>query len=123
LARIRAVLRRQNDSEAISLQRREYCFGEFTLNQGLRQVHDGKGHPVDLTAGEFELLLVLIARAGRPCVLNPDLRTHLQRRSLRSGDQTSPANLSMRPRRSIVSRIARPKILRNFGRPPLRKKP
>lgn len=65
LARIRAVLRRQNDADAVSPQKREYCFGEFTLNQGLRQVHDGKGHPVDLTAGEFELLLVLIVRAGR----------------------------------------------------------
>lgn len=65
VARIRAVLRRQNGLDAIAPQHREYRFGQFKLKPGLRQVLDGRGSYVDLTAAEFELLLAMVARAGR----------------------------------------------------------
>jgi two-component system OmpR family response regulator len=65
LARIRAVLRRRNSADETVPQNREYRFGEFKVYPGLRQVLDGQDRPVDLTGGEFELLLVLVARAGR----------------------------------------------------------
>ena len=65
LARIRAVLRRQSVPDIIAPQKCEYRFGEFRVNPGLRQVLDGSDSAIDLTGGEFELLLVLVARAGR----------------------------------------------------------
>ena len=65
LARIRAVLRRQSGPDVIAPQKCEYRFGEFRVNPGLRQVLDGSDSAIDLTGGEFELLLVLVARAGR----------------------------------------------------------
>jgi two-component system OmpR family response regulator len=64
LARIRAVLRGRTMAEQAAPPKREYLFGQFKVNSGLREVIDERGYPVDLTGAEFDLLLVLLARAG-----------------------------------------------------------
>jgi two-component system OmpR family response regulator len=63
-ARIRAVLRRQNDADRI-LRPREYRFEGFTLQPGLRRVVNSDGGQLDLTSAEFDLLHALVARSGR----------------------------------------------------------
>jgi len=64
-ARIRAVLRRQNDAGQIAETPREYHFESFKLQPGLRRVFNASGELLDLTSAEFDLLHVLVARSGR----------------------------------------------------------
>lgn len=64
VARIRAVLRRQND-DASELAPVEYRFDGFRLQPNLRRVFDPAGLPLELTSAEFELLHALVARSGR----------------------------------------------------------
>jgi two-component system OmpR family response regulator len=64
-ARIRAVLRRQNDVARIVHPPREYCFEGFKLQPGLRRVLNASGGLLDLTSAEFDLLHALVARSGR----------------------------------------------------------
>jgi two-component system OmpR family response regulator len=64
-ARIRAVLRRQNDASQIAYFPREYRFAGFKLQPGLRRVLDASDGLLDLTSAEFDLLHALVARSGR----------------------------------------------------------
>jgi two-component system OmpR family response regulator len=64
-ARIRAVLRRHNDSRQMMQSHQEYRFEGFTLQPGLRRVVNAGGELLDLTPAEFDLLLTLVARSGR----------------------------------------------------------
>jgi two-component system, OmpR family, response regulator len=64
-ARIRAVLRRQNDADRILRSPQEYRFEGFTLQPGLRRVVNSSGGLLDLTSAEFDLLHALVARSGR----------------------------------------------------------
>jgi DNA-binding response OmpR family regulator len=65
LARIRAVLRRRGDQDRRLSHSREHRFGRFTLQPRSRQLVDEMGAPLDLTEGEFDLLLALVTRPGR----------------------------------------------------------
>jgi two-component system OmpR family response regulator len=65
LARIRAVMRRQLTQEIQLSQLHEHRFGKFKLQPAVRQLLDESELPLDLTAAEFELLLVLVRRPGR----------------------------------------------------------
>jgi two-component system, OmpR family, response regulator len=65
LARIRAVLRRQNDAGQIADIPREYRFEGFSLQPRLRRVVDPGGGLLDLTSAEFDLLHTLVSRSGR----------------------------------------------------------
>jgi two-component system OmpR family response regulator len=64
-ARIRAVLRRQNDADQIAPSPREYRFEGFKLQPMLRRVLNSNGGLLDLTSAEFDLLHALVARSGR----------------------------------------------------------
>jgi two-component system OmpR family response regulator len=64
-ARIRAVLRRQNDADQIAHAAQEYRFEGFKLQPGLRRVLNSSGGLLDLTSAEFDLLHALVARSGR----------------------------------------------------------
>src|SRR5258708_557891 len=64
-ARIRAVLRRQNDAGQIADSPKEYRFEGFKLQPGLRRVLNSSGGPLGLTSAEFDLLHALVARFGR----------------------------------------------------------
>jgi len=70
LARIRAILRRVEDRPpaAISAEAEPelaLTFDGWTISPGRRQVLDPNGQPVDLTGGEFDLLLTLAERPQR----------------------------------------------------------
>src|SRR5690242_13574631 len=61
LARIRAILRRTRDSHRISNPRSDvYAFSGWRLNADSRTLHDPEGNLVDLTGGEFDLLIALL---------------------------------------------------------------
>jgi two-component system OmpR family response regulator len=64
LARIKAVLRRAPADKAEAPAAR-YRFGQFTLDPGARTLADEQGQPIELTAGEFDLLLALVERPQR----------------------------------------------------------
>jgi two-component system OmpR family response regulator len=64
-ARIRAVLRRQNDAAQFVHPPQEYRFEGFKLQPGLRRVLNASGGLLDLTSAEFDLLHALVARPGR----------------------------------------------------------
>ena len=66
LARIRAVLRRPagDGAQPLTAPPEKICVGDVELDRSTRTVKK-KGHPLDLTAVEFELLDVLLRSAGR----------------------------------------------------------
>ncbi|MGV6819107.1 MAG: response regulator [Parvularcula sp.] len=64
LARIRTVLRRAETPASVSAQEC-YRFAGFELDKAARVLRDPGGEPIELTGGEFTLLLVLVERAGR----------------------------------------------------------
>ena len=70
LARVRAVLRRQELGRANSARREEsgggYRFAGWTLDQRRRRLSDPSGEPVALTKSEFGLLLAFLEAPGRP---------------------------------------------------------
>src|SRR5258708_33749714 len=61
-ARIRAVLRRQNDADGILRSPQEYCFEGFTLQPGLRRVVCFNGGPLGPTSAGY--CFFLAPRAG-----------------------------------------------------------
>ncbi|HEY1382953.1 MAG TPA: response regulator [Dongiaceae bacterium] len=70
LARIRAILRRSEDRPAAPVSGEPeselvLLFDGWTIQPGRRQVLDPGGQPVDLTGGEFDLLLALAERPQR----------------------------------------------------------
>ena len=70
LARIRAILRRAEDRApaAIAIEADAevmLAFDGWTIQPGRRQVLDPSGRPVDLTGGEFDLVVTLAERPQR----------------------------------------------------------
>jgi two-component system OmpR family response regulator len=72
LARVRAILRRTRDANRVtaSVRREELRFAAWTLDPASRELRDPAGSPVDLTGGEFDLLMVFLEHPQR--VLNRD---------------------------------------------------
>jgi two-component system OmpR family response regulator len=69
LARVRAVLRRQDLGRASRQRDQEtgvYEFGEWRLDRRLRRLTDREGAPVSLTKGEYGLLVAFLDAPGRP---------------------------------------------------------
>jgi two-component system OmpR family response regulator len=78
LARIKAVLRRVNDRAGTAVPARDLLdFAGWTLDAGRRQLYSPDGVLVDLTAGEFDLLLVFLLHPQQ--VLNRDQLLELTR--------------------------------------------
>ncbi len=70
LARIRAILRRAEDRPAPAITTEAdvevaLTFDGWTIQPGRRQVLDPSDRPVDLTGGEFDLLVALVERPQR----------------------------------------------------------
>ena len=68
LARIRAILRRAEDRAPVAAEPDAeivFAFDGWTIQPGRRQVLDPAGRPVELTGGEFDLLLALVERPQR----------------------------------------------------------
>src|SRR5579863_3966044 len=69
LARIRAVLRRQELGRVASQrdpERGSYIFGGWQLDRRTRRLTDPNGAPVALTKGEFALLVAFLSAPQRP---------------------------------------------------------
>src|ERR1700742_2052841 len=95
VARVRAILRRTRDLHhaAASPQEQTYCFGGWNLNAGSRTLQNPDGDPVDLTGGEFDLLMVFLTHPQR--VLNRDqLLDWTRGRSVGPFDRTIDVQLS-----------------------------
>lgn len=97
VARIRAVLRRQQDSGAAAPDNIVYKFVGFQLEPVRRRVTNREQQELDLTSAEFDLLHVLIARAGR-------LLSREQLLDLTSGRNSDPFDRSIDV---LMSRIRR----------------
>jgi two-component system OmpR family response regulator len=65
VARIRAVLRRQQDCSGKAPENVVYKFAGFELEPFRRRLTNRERQELDLTSAEFDLLHALIARAGR----------------------------------------------------------
>ncbi len=96
VARIKSVMRRAQDKTGspASSTGRAFAFGHFTLFPERRSIQRDTGESIDLTSGEFALLLALVERAPR--VLSRDQLIDLSR-----GVATNPFD------RSIDSQISR----------------
>jgi two-component system, OmpR family, response regulator len=68
VARVRALLRRVRDNGGAPPQddgRQSYRFGPWTLERGGRELTNAQGQPVELTTGEFDLLLAFLQHPQR----------------------------------------------------------
>lgn len=65
VARIRAVLRRQQDIGATPENNRTYKFAGFEVETVRRRITNSNREEVDLTGAEFDLLHALLSRQGR----------------------------------------------------------
>lgn len=72
VARVRAILRRTRDQHRAvpPIANERYGFGGWSLDVGARAVTCPDGNEIELTAGEFDLLLCLVTHPQR--VLNRD---------------------------------------------------
>ncbi|MGH8732916.1 MAG: winged helix-turn-helix domain-containing protein, partial [Burkholderiales bacterium] len=80
LARIRAQLRRAKAQASVAdaiAKVRAYRFSGWELNIGLRKLKNPKGEPVDLTNGEFRILVAFLSAPQR--VLTRDQILELSR--------------------------------------------
>jgi two-component system phosphate regulon response regulator OmpR len=65
VARIRAVLRRDQDDNAASGETERYLFEGFVADFSARTVTDPDGRKIELTGAEFNLLTTFLDRPGR----------------------------------------------------------
>jgi two-component system OmpR family response regulator len=112
VARVRSILRRTRDAQRPTrLQLAEiYHFAGWTLNAGSRELADPQGRSVELTGGEFDLLMALVTHPQR--VLNRDqLLDWTRGRSAAPLDRTIDIQLS-RLRRKLGDDPKEPAIIR-----------
>jgi two-component system, OmpR family, response regulator len=112
LARIRALLRRaqaqQNVTDAMS-KARAYRFAGWELNIGLRRLKTPQGEPVELTNGEFSLLIAFLSAPQR--VLTRDQLLDLSRlHNAEVYDRSIDVQI-LRLRRKIEADPARPAFI------------
>lgn len=109
LARIRSVLRR-GQGPALRGEPR-YAFAGMLLDPMARSLQDAEGRPVDLTSGEFDLLLVLAEHAQQ--VLNRDqLMNALRGRDVGPFDRTIDVRIA-RLRRKLEMDSAHPRMIKS----------
>lgn len=65
VARIRAVLRRLQDTSSTPADNRVYKFAGFEVETVRRRITNGNQQEIDLTGAEFDLLHALLSRPGR----------------------------------------------------------
>jgi two-component system, OmpR family, response regulator len=77
IARVRAVLRRRAETLPPESEAKIFRFAGFAADPQERRVTDAKGHEVELTGAEFDLLKTFLERPGR--VLSRDQLLDLTR--------------------------------------------
>lgn len=111
-ARVRAILRRTRDRRLAppAAVREIWRFGGWRLDPASRDLRDPYDNPVELTGGEFDLLMVFLAHPQR--VLNRDqLLDWTRGRSSAPLDRTVDVQLS-RLRRKLGDDPRRPEMVR-----------
>lgn len=114
VARARAVLRRTRAVQRVgSVQPSErYRFGGWLIDAGGRELLDPDGTPLDLTGGEFDLLLCFVTHPQR--VLNRDqLLDWTRGRSASAFDRTIDVQLS-RLRRKLAAHPGGEKLIKTI---------
>ena len=104
VARVRAILRRTREQHRVTaaLPVERYRFGGWLIDVGARRVACAAGEELDLTAGEFDLLLCFVTHPQR--VLNRDqLLDWTRGRSAAAFDRAVDVQLS-RLRRKLADR-------------------
>jgi two-component system OmpR family response regulator len=110
VARIRAVLRRSQAAEAPAKGRGHFVFEGWTLDAPKRELHRPDGVLVDLSGGEFDLLLAFVEHPQR--VLTRDLLLDLARgRVAGAFDRSIDVQVS-RLRRKIETDPANPSLIK-----------
>lgn len=111
VARVRAVLRRTRDAHrSMAIAGRRYRFAGWTLDAGSRELIDSSATHVELTGGEFDLLLALLDHPQR--VLTRDqLLDWTRGRDASPYDRTVDVQLS-RLRRKLGDDPKRPTMIR-----------
>jgi two-component system, OmpR family, response regulator len=112
VARVRAILRRTRDVHHVpsSPQPETYRFAGWSLNAASRMLQNPDGDPVDLTGGEFDLLMVFLTHPQR--VLNRDqLLDWTRGRSAGPFDRTVDVQLS-RLRRKLGDHAKLPAVIK-----------
>lgn len=103
IARVKAILRRTRDAHRVTtdLPVERYGFAGWSLDAGAYRLDDPDGVPIELTGGEFDLLLSFVRHPQR--VLNRDqLLDWTRGRSLGPFDRAIDVQLS-RLRRKLAS--------------------
>lgn len=112
LARVRAILRRTRAIHRIAANppAAVFRFAGWTLDSGSRALSDPSGRPVDLTGGEFDLLMAFLTHPQR--VLSRDqLLDWTRGRSAEPYDRAVDVQLS-RLRRKLGDRSEAPTFIR-----------
>lgn len=110
VARINAVLRRSCAEVEIAAEKpNRYSFDRWTLNVGARELVNQDGVAVPLSTGEFNLLIVMVDRAGR--VLSRETLLDLARgRAVGAFDRSIDTQVS-RLRKKLERDPSDPKII------------
>tara|TARA_R110002020_G_scaffold184947_2_gene382325 strand:- start:39957 stop:40682 length:726 start_codon:yes stop_codon:yes gene_type:complete len=113
VARVRAILRRTRDVHRPSaMAGRAFAFAGWELDAGSRILRDPRGSAVELTGGEFDLLVALVSHPQR--VLTRDqLLDWTRGRDSNPYDRTIDVQLS-RLRRKLADDPKRPTIIRTI---------
>lgn len=110
LARIRAVLRRMGGTAAVSREQATYSFYGWTLDPRRRTLRTRKNVLVDLTSGEFDLLMAFVEYPQQ--ILHRDRLLDLARgRTHQSVDRSIDVQIS-RLRRKIEADPAEPRLIK-----------
>ena len=112
LARVKSALRRRWTGTSVEVPAADvFCFVGLYLDVGRRQLLSRDGEEIVLTTGEFDMLCVLVRRAGR--VLPREMLMDLTRgRKLEAFDRTIDSQIA-RLRRRIEENPGRPNIIKS----------
>lgn len=114
LARLRSLLRRLPEVAATRAQPAPHAartarVGPYTMNLDARRLFNGDGRPVDLTATEFDLLSILVARPNQ--VFSRTQLLGEDRRGAEDGERSVDIRVT-RLRRKIEAEPQRPALIR-----------
>lgn len=110
VARIKAVLRRSSSDRVSAPDADAYAFGDWVLKTGERELVDGKGRSLDLSTGEYNLLLALVTHPRR--VLSRDQLLDLTQGREMAAFERSIDNMVSRLRKKIEADPADPELIK-----------
>lgn len=110
VARIKAVLRRTSDDRVKAPKADAYAFGNWILRSGERDLVDNGGNAVQLSTGEYNLLLALVTHPKR--VLTRDQLLDLSQHREMAAFERSIDNHISRLRKKIEADPGQPKLIK-----------